>query len=569
MMDAVRPVDPRLLREGSTARPALVATVVCGVLSAALIVAQAWLISRGIVNVFQNNESLAQLRPLAIGAVAVFLARALVAWAQEVAAARASAQVKAQVRDEVLAQATALGPIWLTGQRRGELTILLTRGLDALDGYFGKYLPQLVLSVIVPLVVVAVVATEDLASALIIIVTLPLIPLFMVLIGWTTQRQQDRQWSALELLSGYFLDLVSGLPTLKVFGRAEAQADNLRRITGEYRRRTMTVLRVTFLSSFALELLATISVALVAVFIGVRLVSGELDLATGLFVLVIAPEAYLPLRQVGLHFHASQEGVAAATRAFDLLAEPLAADGDVTQCPDLRTATITFVDVTAQYPARALDAVRHLNLTIRPGETLALVGPSGAGKSTVLQLLLRLLEPSAGRIEVGTSEQSVDPRDLTAATWREQIAYVPQTPGFVAGTIADNVRLVAPEASDARVEQSLREAGAWDFVVALPDGIRHELADRGAGLSAGQRQRIALARAFVRDAPLVVLDEPTAALDAESEQRVVDAVTRLAADRTVVLVAHRPALAAIADRVVAVSAVEPDTEVDVAVVGAP
>jgi ATP-binding cassette subfamily C protein CydCD len=390
-----------------------------------------------------------------------------------------------------------------------------------------------------------------------------------VLIGWTTQRQQDRQWSALELLSGYFLDLVSGLPTLKVFGRAQAQADNLRRITGEYRRRTMTVLRVTFLSSFALELIATISVALVAVFIGVRLVSGELDLATGLFVLVIAPEAYLPLRQVGLHFHASQEGVAAATRAFDLLDEPLAADGDVTKCPDLRAATITFVDVTARYPARALDAVRDLTLSIRPGETLALVGPSGAGKSTVLQLLLRLLEPSAGRITVATPDASVGLRDLTAAAWRDQIAYVPQAPGFVAGTIADNVRLVAPEASDAQVQQALRDAGAWDFVSVLADGIHHELADRGAGLSAGQRQRVALARAFVLDAPLVVLDEPTAALDAESEQRVVDAVTRLAEHRTVVLVAHRPALAAIADRVVAVSPVEPEAEVDGAAVVAP
>jgi ATP-binding cassette subfamily C protein CydCD len=564
MMDAVRPVDPRLLRQGSTARPALVATVVCGVLTAVLIVAQAWLISLGIVNVFQRNESLAELRPLVVGAIAVFLARAVVAWAQEVAAARASAQVKAQLRDDVLTQATALGPVWLTGQRRGELTVLLTRGLDALDAYFGKYLPQLVLAAIVPFVVVVVVATQDLASALIIIVTLPLIPLFMALIGWTTQRQQDRQWSALELLSGYFLDLVSGLPTLKVFGRAQAQADNLRRITGEYRRRTMTVLRVTFLSSFALELLATISVALVAVFIGVRLVSGELDLATGLFVLVIAPEAYLPLRQVGLHFHASQEGVAAAARAFDLLDEPLPSDGQVTQCPDLRSSTIEFVDVTAQYPSRALDAVSGLNLSIAPGETLALVGPSGAGKSTVLQLLLRLLEPSSGRVELRGEDSTTDLHVLSASAWRDQIAYVPQSPGFVAGTIADNVRLVAPDASDAAVEQALQDAGAWDFVGSLPDGILHVLADRGSGLSAGQRQRVALARAFVRDAPLVVLDEPTAALDPESERLVVEAVARLARDRTVVLVAHRPALAAIADRVVAVAPVDADPAVVVA-----
>jgi ATP-binding cassette subfamily C protein CydCD len=330
----------------------------------------------------------------------------------------------------------------------------------------------------------------------------------------------------------------------------------------------MTVLRVTFLSSFALELLATISVALVAVFIGVRLVAGELDLATGLFVLVIAPEAYLPLRQVGLHFHASQEGVAAADRAFDLLDEPLADDGDITQCPDLRAATIAFVDVAAQYPSRAVDAVRDLNLSITPGETLALVGPSGAGKSTVLQLLLRLLDPSSGRVEIRSPDATLDLHVLSAKAWRDQIAYVPQTPGFVAGTIADNVRLVAPDATDTAVERALRDAGAWEFVGSLPDGINHLLADRGAGLSAGQRQRVALARAFVRDAPLVVLDEPTAALDAESERRVVDAVTRLARERTVVLVAHRPALAAIADRVVVLSAVAPDVDsAPVAVVG--
>jgi len=559
-MVAVRPVDPRLLRQARSARVFLALTVVMGFATAILVVAQALLLSRCVVGVFQRGTSLSDLKPQIALLVLVFVSRACVAWLQEVVAQRASAGVKAGLRRDLLERATQLGPIWLSGQRRGELAVLLTRGLDALDGYFGKYLPQLVLAVIVPLTVLVVVASEDVGSAVIILLTLPLIPVFMVLIGWTTQRQQDRQWRTLELLSGYFLDLVAGLPTLKVFGRAKAQADNLRDVTTQYRKRTMSVLRVSFLSSLVLELLATISVALVAVFIGVRLVAGDLSLSVGLFVLIIAPEAYLPLRQVGLHFHASQEGLSAAQRAFEILQTEPAADGSGSAVPDLRTTTVRFDAVDAAYPARDADALRGFSLEIAPGEVVALVGPSGAGKSTVLQLLVGLLAPTAGQVELVTGQQVLPLQSIARDAWRAQLAYVPQAPAFISASVADNVRLVAPLASDAQVQRALELAGAWDFVAALPEGMTTQLGDRGAGLSAGQRQRLALARAFVRDASFILLDEPTAGLDGRTEEQIIDAVRALAVGRTVLLVAHRPALVALADRVVRVDPLPADLQ---------
>ncbi|MFD4697597.1 thiol reductant ABC exporter subunit CydD [Streptomyces niveus] len=544
----MKPIDPRLLRYARATRRFLVAVVVLGLVGAGLVVAQAMIIAEVVVGAFEGglDASASGLRTplLLLGAVAV--GRALVAWLTELAAHRASAAVKSELRGRLLERAAELGPGWLSGQRTGSLVALATRGVDALDDYFARYLPQLGLAVVVPVAVLARIVTDDWVSAGVIVLTLPLIPLFMVLIGWATQSQMDRQWQLLSRLSGHFLDVVAGLPTLKVFGRAKAQAESVREITSEYRRATLRTLRIAFLSSFALELLATLSVALVAVGIGMRLVHGDLDLYTGLVVLILAPEAYLPLRQVGAQYHAAAEGLAAAEEIFAVLESgPSGARGGADVPDSLR---LELEGVTVRHEGRAEPSLDAATLVVEPGETVALVGPSGSGKTTLLNVLLGFTAPTEGRVRVGGTDLS----DLDLDRWRERIAWVPQHPYLFAGTIAENVRLARPDADDAAVTRALRDAGAYDFVTALPLGADTLLGEDGTGLSAGQRQRLALARAFLADRPLLLLDEPTAALDGETEATLVPTIRRLAKGRTVLLVIHRPALLSVADRVVEV-----------------
>ncbi|MGW4781012.1 thiol reductant ABC exporter subunit CydD [Streptomyces filamentosus] len=551
----MKPIDPRLLRYARATRFFLVAVVVLGLAGAALVIAQAMLIAEIVVGAFQQGLSVSALTTPLLLLAGVAAGRGLVSWLTELAAHRASASVKSELRGRLLERATALGPGWLGGQRTGSLVALATRGVDALDDYFARYLPQLGLAVVVPLAVLARIVTEDWVSAAIIVVTLPLIPVFMILIGWYTQARMDRQWKLLSRLSGHFLDVVAGLPTLKVFGRAKAQAASIRAITGDYRRATMRTLRIAFLSSFALELLSTLSVALVAVTIGMRLVHGTLDLYTGLVILVLAPEAYLPLRQVGAQFHAAAEGLAAAEEIFEVLETPVRGGGTRPVPADAR---LELDRVTVRHPGRTEPSLSSASLTVEPGETVALVGPSGAGKSTLLDVVLGFTEPEAGgTVRVG----GVDLAELDPEAWRARIAWVPQRPYLFAGSIAENVRLARPEASDAEVRAALRDAGADSFVDGLPDGAGTVLGEDGAGLSAGQRQRLALARAFLADRPLLLLDEPTAALDGETEAGIVDAVRRLAEGRTVLLVVHRPALLAVADRVVTIGAPDPAADV--------
>ncbi len=431
------------------------------------------------------------------------------------------------------------------------MAVLATTGIDALDAYFSRYLPQLFLAVLVPVTVIAVTAGADWESALIIAVTVPLIPFFMALVGASTQVRMQRQARLLQRLAGHFLDVVAGLSTLKVFGRAKQQIAAVRDITNRYRSATMATLKVAFLSSLILELLATFSVALVAVSVGLRLLGGQLTLGTALFVLILAPEAYLPLRQLGAEFHSSAEGMKAASDVFEVLESPVPIRGTSQAVPDPSRAVLQVRDLRVNYPGRTVPALNQLNLTVYPGEILAVAGPSGCGKSTLLSVLLGLQPASSGSVWIGDADLA----ELDPDAWRSKIAWVPQRPHLFARSILDNIRLGRPEAGDAEVATAIAAAGLDEVIARLPGGIATELGNDGSGLSAGERQRVALARAFLRDAPLLLLDEPTANLDGRTEEGVLLAVRRLMVGRTVLMVAHRPSLLTLADRVVDLAAV--------------
>jgi thiol reductant ABC exporter CydD subunit len=542
--DAVKAVDKRLLSWGRPTRMYLGASVLLGSTKGVLLVAQAWLLATAISRAFISGQDLVQLRVTLELLVAVVILRALVAWASEWSANRCSARVKSMLRTALVERASRLGPDGQAIARPGELATLATRGLDALDGYFARYLPQLLLAVIVPMMVLVAVLKVDWISAVILVVTLPLIPVFMALVGMATRAHTDRQFRTLQTLSGHFLDVVLGLTTLKIFGRSKAQASVIREVTTAYRRRLMATLRVTFLSSLVLELLASVSVALIAVAIGLRLLAGHVDLRSALFVLVLAPEAYLPLRQMAADYHASAEGLTAAEQVFGILDHPAPPLGRGMRIPDPSTVGLSVESLRFTYPGRDQPALDGATLDVLPGEMVAVTGPSGSGKSTLLLVLLGMIQPDAGTVRVG----DVDLASLDPAAWRARIAWVPQHPYVFAASIADNIRLGRADASEEEVWHAVDTAGLAELVRRLPEGLDTVLGERGAGLSAGERQRVALARAFLRDAPLLLLDEPTANLDGRTESEIVEAVRRLARGRTVVMVAHRPALVALADR---------------------
>lgn len=540
------PIDPRLLRTTRGTRRFLVGSVLLGGATAALLVAQAWLIANTVARVVVGHQSLGQVRTLLALLLAAIAARSAVGWFGERLADRASASAKSDLRRALVERIAELGPSGIDRERSSSLVVLATTGIDALDSYFARYLPQLFLAVIVPVTVIVVVLGADWISAVLIAVTVPLIPIFMALVGATTRARMGRQAALLHRLAGHFLDVVAGLPTLKVFGRAKAQVAAVRQITDRYRTATMGTLKVAFLSSLILELLATFSVALVAVSVGLRLLGGHLDLATALFVLILAPEAYLPLRALGVNYHASAEGMQAAGEVFEVLERPLPARGTRTDVPDPSGVAIRIDRLEVCHPGRRLPALHDASLTVEPGEVLAIAGPSGCGKSTLLSVLLGLAPTWSGSVRVGGTELG----DLDPDAWRARLAWVPQHPHLFARSIADNVRLGRPDATDAEVRRAVTDAGLDDVVSRLSEGLETRLGTDGAGLSAGERQRMALARAFVRDAPLLLLDEPTANLDGRTEEEVLAAVQRLTVGRTAVIVAHRPSLLAIADRVI-------------------
>ncbi len=624
--------DRRLLKEAQERRLGLGLTVALSALAGILTVGQATALSHAVAAVFLANSDLGGVQPWLLALAGLTAARSLAAWGGEVAANRLALQVKSTLRARLMGHILTLGPAYIRGERTGELVNTVTEGVEALDAYFSQYLPQVALAAIVPLAFLAVVFPRDPLSGLVLLLTAPLIPLFMVLIGNVADALTRRQWGALGRMSAHFLDVLQGLTTLKLFGRSREQIAIIRQITDQHRDATLKVLRVAFLSALVLEMVGTISTAIVAVAIGLRLLYGKMLFQDAFFVLILAPEFYLPLRLLGTRFHAGIAGVAAAGRIFQVLetgecrdaatqgredigaqrrgdadtetrgredAGTLRCGGAETQgrsaSPSLHVSLspplplrVVFENVSYTYPTRATPALDSISFEIGPGEVVALVGPTGAGKSTVAQLLLGFIRPTTGKITAkietkpdahqtvrpdatpqppasssrlptpGSQPPAASPRppaaslQLPATSFRP--AWMPQSPYLFYASVADNIRLGRPAASWEELLRAAEAANADDFIRALPQGYDTVIGERGERLSGGQAQRIALARALLMDAPLVVLDEPTANLDLESEAAVQAGIGRLLQGRSALIIAHRLNTVRAADRIIVLDA---------------
>lgn len=541
-------VDKRLLRETRAVRSFLALAVGLGLGAGLLAVLQAGLLARVVDGVFLGGLELTGVLPWLMLLLGVIILRTGLAWLSEVCAQRMAARVKYSLRKKLLSHLLALGPVHAAGERTGELVNTLVEGIEALDAFFARYLPQLALAALLPLAVLGFVFPLDPVSGLILLLTAPLIPLFMYLIAKWSEVLTRRQWDALGRMGAHFLDVLQGLTTLKIFGRSKAQAEVIRRVSDDFRNSTLSVMRVAFLSALVLEFTATISTSLVAVLVGLRLLYGHIPFETAFFLLLLAPEFYLPLRLLGSGFHAGQAGVSAAGRIFEILETPLPRrrdPGDAYPPPE-PPFHLVFEDVYYAYDGGTRPALRGVSFVVRPGERVALVGPSGAGKSTAVHMLLRFLEPDRGRI--GVNGVALD--RIPAREWLRHVALVPQHSYLFYGTVADNIRFGRPYATEDEVVAAAKAAGAHEFIMGLPRGYDTPVGEGGCRLSGGQAQRLAVARAFLKDAPLLIMDEATAHLDPDSEKTVLEALERLMRGRTVLVIAHRLYTARRADRII-------------------
>ena len=555
-------------------RRVLMLTVIFGLLSTIAMIAQMTFLSKIVNQVFLAHHNLAQVTSLLFFLLATILVRAGLIWCREVTTQRGAIRVKAVLRERLFAHVLQLGPSYCKNERTGELVATASEGIERLDAYVSRYLPQTVLSVVVPLLIAAYILPIDWSSSILLAVTAPVIPLLMILVGSYAKSHIKQQWTALSRMSAYFLDVVQGLPTLKLLGRSGSQRERIGRVSNSFRERTMKVLRIAFLSGMVLELMTAFAIGLIAVTLGVRLINGAISFEAAFLVLLLTPEFYLPLRELGVQRHAGMEGKAAATRIFEILETPLPVgsatfrangvgaspcvrprarrhwllargrtQGDApTHFPDVTEIShptgqlsIEFRNVTYAYPDSNHSAINGINLALPAQTCTALVGKSGAGKSTLVNLLMRFLDPQNGCISVN----GIPLADMPVEMWRSFIALVPQRPYLFYGSVRANIRLARPDASDNEVTEAAQLAGAAEFIERLPQGYDTEIGERGARLSAGQVQRIAIARAFLKDAPLLILDEPTSSLDPESETVIRQALIQLMRDRTVLVIAHR------------------------------
>src|SRR6266480_1281577 len=538
----MRPLDPRLLRRVRPARVALAADVLFGFLATIALLIQATLFAAIVARALEH-------RPLdpreVIAFCGVVVARAVFAAGFEATGRRAAALATSELRMALVERRLFDMPTAADGAEAGEIAAAAVAGVDGLEAYFARYLPQLVLAVLVPIAVLAWTAAIDLTSAAIMVLTLPLIPVFMVVIGRYTESKTRARWVALTRLSNHFLDVVRGLPTLRAFNRGAAQAERIEAVSEAYRRTTMETLRVSFLSGAVLDLAATLATALVAVTLGVRLVEGTVAFRPALTVLLLTPELYIPLRSLAAQFHVSADGLAAAERILDLIEAPETPAVGTDRVPD-PWRSLRLRDISLRNEERGSKLLDGFDLTIERGEVVTLIGPSGAGKSTVAALLLGLRTPDGGTITVdGTDLATLDLRG-----WRTNVAWVPQRPTVFRGSVRDNIAIGNPSASIEQIDRASKAAGRDEVVADLPRGYESDIGEGARGLSAGETRRLALARALARSAQLVILDEPTANLDAESGESIAASIRELGADRAVLLIAHSPELARSAGRIV-------------------
>ncbi|HET7270363.1 MAG TPA: thiol reductant ABC exporter subunit CydD [Rubrobacter sp.] len=539
-------MNRELLRQVRSARAPLGITVALGVLAAAATIAQLVFLSKVVDRVFLEGMDLGEVRDLLLLLLGASFLRSGLLWTREVAAQRGAVRVKSEIRARLFAHILLLGPSYTSGERTGELTTTATEGVEKLDAYFGRYLPQTFLSVLVPLMIAGYVFPRDPASAVLLLVTAPVIPLLMVLVGSYAEEHTRRQWKALSRMGAGFLDALQGLTTLKVFGRSADEGEKVAAASEEFRKRTMKVLRYAFISGFVLEFMTAAAIGLVAVTLGVRVISGNMPFEEAFLVLLLAPEFYKPLRELGVHRHAGMEGSAAAERILEILSTPVPLrEGSGNPTPISEGLSIEFSGVGYTYPGSDRMALSDLTLTLETGTRTALVGVSGAGKSTLVNMLMRFVDHESGTIRAN----GVEITDLPVKTWRKNVALVPQRPHLFYGSVLENIRLARPDASHEEVETAAELAGAAEFIRDLPDGYGTEIGERGARLSGGEAQRIAIARAFLKDAPVLVMDEPTSSLDPESERIIRAALERLARGRTVLVIAHRLNTVREADRI--------------------
>ena len=544
-------MNRELLRQIRPARIFLVCTVALGILGAVATIAQMLFLSMVVDRVFLADESLEVVRTLLLLLLGAVVLRSGLLWLREIVAQRGAVRVKSELRERLFAHLMRLGPGYTGSERTGELAATAVEGVERLDAYVGRYLPQMALSIFVPLLIFAYLLSVDPIGAILLLATVPAIPVLMVLVGSHAEEHMQSQWSALSRMSAHFLDVLQGLPTLKIFGRGAAERERVAEVSDEFRERTLKVLRYAFLSGFVLEFIATLCIALVAVALGVRLLIGNIPFEAAFLVLLLAPEFFRPLRELGVHRHAGMEGKTSADRIFKILntsAPTSKASGAETRPSSL--LSIEFRDVGYGYPDSEQPALSGVELTLPAGTCTALVGRSGAGKSTLVNLLVRFLDPDSGRI----SANGIPIDELSVEGWRENLALVPQRPYLFYGSVLENIRLARPDATREEIERAAESAGASEFIECLPRGYDTEVGERGVRLSGGEAQRVAIARAFLKDAPVLVMDESTSSLDPESERLIGDALVRLMRDRTVLVIAHRLNTVYRADRIAVLQA---------------